>query len=207
MSDEIAEEAYRFLRAHLSGRIRFDGERVEIRVAPTPDGNLVAPVMVAMLRAVDVAIELPDDSDESLVLQVTLEQITEEGPDGALCDRWCFYHGEPPDVRWAKVQVDAARFKGYFIDGQALVRPNAFAAQEPALCKELNAHCQPVVIAAAEAASSGGHRLVDPKVVGVDPWGIDARAQIGIARIPAEPPFAAPSEVRPWLERIAASAR
>jgi hypothetical protein len=93
MSDEIAEEAYRFLRAHLSGRIRFDGERVEIRVAPTPDGNLVAPVMVAMLRAVDVAIELPDDSDESLVLQVTLEQITEEGPDGALCDRWCFYHG------------------------------------------------------------------------------------------------------------------
>jgi hypothetical protein len=103
--------------------------------------------------------------------------------------------------------VDAARFKGYFIDGQALVRPNAFAAQEPALCKELNAHCQPAVIAAAATASSGGHRLVDPKVVGVDPWGIDARAQIGIARIPAEPPFAAPAEVRPWLERIAASAR
>lgn len=207
MSDEIAEEAYRFLRSHLSGRIRFDGERVEIRVAPTPDGHLVAPVMVAMLRAVDVAIELPDDSDESIVLQVTLEQITEEGPDGALCDRWCFYHGEPPDVRWAKVQVDAARYRGYFIDGQALARPNPFAAQEPALCKELNAQCREAVIAAAAADASGGHRLVDPKVVGVDPWGIDARAQVGIARIPAEPPLGAPSEVRAWLERTAARAR
>jgi hypothetical protein len=193
MSDEIAEEAYRFLRAHLSGRIRFDGERVEIRVAPTPDGNLVAPVMVAMLRAVDVAIELPDDSDESLVLQVTLEQIEENGPDGALCDRWCIYHGEAPDVRWARIQIDAARYKGYFVDGQALMRENPFAAQEGALCKELNAHCREGVMRAAE--STGAHRLIDPKVVGVDPWGIDARGQIGVARIPASPPFASPEEV------------
>jgi hypothetical protein len=200
MSDEIAEEAFQFLRAHLSGRIRFDGERVELRVAPTPDGNLVAPVMVAMLRAFDVAIELPDDSDDSLVLQVTLEQVEEDGPDGALCDRWCIYHGEPPDVRWAKILVDAGRFKGYFVDGQALARANPFAAQEPALCKELNAHCREAVARAALAASSGGHKLVDPKVVGVDPWGIDVRAQLGIARIPAGTPLRDPAAVRPWLE-------
>jgi hypothetical protein len=200
MSDAIAEEAFQFLRAHLAGRIRFDGERVEIRVAPTPDGNLVAPVMVAMLRALDVAIELPDDSDESLVLQVTLEQIEEGGPDGALCDRWCIYHGEPPDVRWAKILIDAARYKGYFIDGQAIVRANPFAAQEPALCKELNAGCRDAVVRAAETVPSGGHRLVDPRVVGVDPWGIDARAQLGVARIPANPPFAAPEDVRARLE-------
>ena len=196
MSDEIAEEAFQFLRAHLSGWIRFDGERVQIRVAPTPDGNLVAPVMVAMLRSVDVALELPDDGDDSLVLQVTLEQIEESGPDGALCDRWCIYHGEPPDVRWAKMLIDAGRYRGYFLDGQALVRANAFAAQEPALCKELNAHCLDAVVAAAAGPGAGGHRLVAPKVVGVDPWGVDARAQIGVARIPADPPFASPADVR-----------
>ena len=193
MSDAIADEAYEFMRAHLAGRIRFDGDRVEIRVAPTPSGHLVAPVMVSMLRSVDVVLELPDDGDDSLELQVTLEQITEDGPDGALCDRWCFYHGEPPDVRWARIQIDAARYKGYFVDGQALMRENPFAAQEPALCKELNAHCREAVIRAAER--TGTHRLADPKVVGVDPWGIDARAQVGIARIPASPPFASPAEV------------
>jgi hypothetical protein len=36
--------------------------------------------------------------------------------------------------------------------------------------------------------------------VGVDPWGIDARAQLGVARIPANPPFAAPEDVRARLE-------
>ena len=103
MSEAIAEEAYEFLRAHLMGRIRFDGDRVDIKVAPTPSGHLVASVMVSMLRSVDVVLELPDDGDDSLELQVTLEQIEENGPDGALCDRWCIYHGEAPDVRPGRI--------------------------------------------------------------------------------------------------------
>lgn len=197
MSEDIADEAYAFLRAHLSGRIRFDGERVEIRVVPAPSGHLVAPVMVAMLRSVDTVLELPDDGDDSLELQVTLEQVTEDGPDGALCDRWCIYHGEPPDVRWARIQVDAARYRGYFVDGQALMRANPFADREAALCKELNAHCRDAVVRAAER--TGTHRLADPVVVGVDPWGIDARTRLGIARIPMAPPFASPDEVRARL--------
>ena len=197
MTAEIADEAYQFMRAHLHGKIRFGEDRVDIRVAPTPSGHLVASVMVAMLRSVDTVLELPDDSDDALVLQVTLEQIDERGPDGAMCDRWCIYHGEPPDVRWARMQIDAARFKGYFIDGQALMRENPFASQEAALCKELNSSCQEQVIRAARA--SGEHLLVDPKVVGVDPWGIDARAQLGIARIAAIPAIDSPSGVRSWL--------
>lgn len=197
MTAEIADEAYQFMRAHLHGKIRFGEDRVDIRVAPTPSGHLVASVMVAMLRSVDTVLELPDDSDDALVLQVTLEQIDERGPEGAICDRWCIYHGEPPDVRWARMQIDAARFKGYFIDGQALMRENPFASQEAALCKELNSSCQEQVIRAARV--SGEHLLVDPKVVGVDPWGIDARAQLGIARIAAIPAIDSPSGVRSWL--------
>ena len=96
--------------------------------------------------------------------------------------------------------VARATLLGYFVDGQALARANPFAAQEPALCKELNAHCREAVARAALAASSGGHKLVDPKVVGVDPWGIDVRAQLGIARIPAGTPLRDPAAVRPWLE-------
>ena len=77
MEPPLVDEAYGFLRAHLSGRIRFDGERVEIRVAPAPDGTLVAPVMVAMLRSVDTVLELPDDGDDGIQLQVTLAQSEE----------------------------------------------------------------------------------------------------------------------------------
>jgi hypothetical protein len=197
MSDTTADDAYAFLRAHLAGKIRFDSERIEIRVAPGPDGSLVASVMVAMLRAVDVVLELPDDSDDGMQVQVTLEQIEESGPHGALCDRWCIYHGEPPDVRWARMSVDAARWHGYFIDGSALTRENPFAAREPAACKALNASGLEAVTRAAEAA--GGHRLVNPKVVGVDPWGIDVRSTLGVVRIPAPAPWRSPSEPLAWL--------
>jgi hypothetical protein len=130
-------------------------------------------------------------------VQVTLEQIEESGPHGALCDRWCIYHGEPPDVRWARMSVDAARWHGYFIDGSALTRENPFAAREPAACKALNASGLEAVTRAAEAA--GGHRLVNPKVVGVDPWGIDVRSTLGVVRIPAPAPWRSPSEPLAWL--------
>jgi len=203
MAEDIAEDAYRFLRSHLAGKIRFDGERIEIRVAPAPDGSLVASVMVAMLRSVDVVLELPDDSDDGIQVQVTLEEIKEDGPMGALCDRWCIYHGEPPDVRWARMSIDAARFHGYFVDGTALARPNPFAAQEPALCRMLNDGMLPAIVRAAE--TTAGHRLAAARVVGVDPWGIDVRAQLGIARIPSPSPLADPAEVGPWVAGFATS--
>lgn len=201
MAEQILDEAYDFLRGHLAGRIRFDGDRVEIRVAPTPSGDLVAPVMVSMLRSVDVVLELPDDGEDSLELQVTLTQITEDGPDAALCDRWCIYHGEPPDVRWARIAIDAARFRGHFIDGIALTRANTFAAQEPALCKSVNASHVALLEQAAQRV--GGHRLEAPRMVGADPWGFDLRCALGIARLPAHPPIASAEEAMERLRTMA----
>ena len=54
------------------------------------------------------------------------------------------------------------------------------------------------------AEVTAGHRLTEPKVVGVDPWGIDVRAQLGIARIPAPSPFADPGAMEPWIAGFAA---
>lgn len=205
MTDPLVEDAYDYLRSHLSGRLRFDQDRLEIRVAPAPDGTLVASVMVAMLRALDTVLELPDDSDDSMTVQVTLTEIKEEGAGGALCDRWCIYNGDPPDVRWAQMHIDAARYKGHFIDGIALARVNPFAAREAALCKEINAgHAALLGLA---AAAAGGHRLEDPRLVGVDPWGFDLRARLGVVRVPCHPPLARPDDALSRLHAIAGAAR
>jgi hypothetical protein len=201
VTDPLVEDAYDYLRSHLSGRIRFDQDRLEIRVAPAPDGTLVASVMVAMLRALDTVLELPDDGDDAMTVQVTLGEIREDGPDGALCDRWCIYHGQPPDVRWARMQIDAARYKGHFIDGLALARPNPFAAREPALCKEINAGHAALLAGAARAG--GGHRLAEPRLVGVDPWGFDLRAHLGVVRVPCHPPLARPEDALDRLREMA----
>lgn len=201
MTEPLVEDAYDYLRAHLSGRLRFDSDRLEMRVAPAPDGTLVASVMVAMLRAVDTVLELPDDSDDSMTVQVTLEEITETGPDAALCDRWCIYHGEPPDVRWARMHIDAARFRGHFIDGLGLTRENPFAQREPALCKDINENHAALLAPAALAA--GGHKLAEPKLVGVDPWGFDLRGHLGIARVVCRPPMESADAAVEALGRLA----
>ena len=63
---EIITEARAFIRANLAGAIAFDGEVVPLKVVVAPDGALVAPVMVAMLRAFDVVLFLPEESDEAM---------------------------------------------------------------------------------------------------------------------------------------------
>lgn len=204
MVDPIVEDAYDYMRAHLVGRIRFGEDRLEMRVAPAPDGSLVGSVMVAMLRSMDTALELPDDGEDSLELQVTLEEINESGPFGAFCDRWQIYHGEPPDVRWARMVIDAGRYKGHFIDGLGLTRANPFAAEEVALCREINA--KHAALLAPAAFATGGHKLAEPKLVAVDPWGFDIRGQLGIARLACHPPIASAADALPRLTQLASQA-
>jgi len=180
MSDSVIELAHAFLRAHLSGRIRFDDNATPIKIVVAPDGRLVASVMVAMLEAVETVLEMPDDDESSVHLMVTLEAFTEEGPLGALADRWRIYHGDPPDVRWAVMTIDAARFEGHFIDGDALQRPNALATQESAILRRLNEGDRAPLKRACEAANV---RAGQPVAVGVDERGLDVRRAFDVVRV------------------------
>lgn len=190
-----------FLRAHLSGTIAFDGEFVPIKVAPTPDGALVAPVMVAMLRTFDNAIFLPDEGEDAMHMQVTLEEIHDRGDDAALCDRWRIYHGEPEDVRWARISIDAAKFRGMMFDGLALMEPNALASVEARICREVNGSMADVLRAA--VASVTGLEIESPRLVGVDPLGFDVRGRFDVIRLPADPQIADEEDAVAALEELA----
>lgn len=199
--DRIVLDAREWLRGHLSGYIRFDGERTPIRIVVGPDGSIVTPAMVAMLISTDVVLELPNDDDESMHLMVTLEKFDEHGPHGALADRWRIYHGDPPDVNWARCTVDAVRFAGYFVDGDALMAPNPLAAGEAAACRTINQGDRSVLAAAARAR--GGHELADPRVVGIDPGGCDIRSDFGVVRVSWPEPISDASEAPAALARVA----
>ncbi|MFM1804098.1 MAG: hypothetical protein RL136_977 [Planctomycetota bacterium] len=186
MSEEaFITEARAHLRANLAGAIAFDGEVVPIKVVIAPDGALVAPVMVAMLRAFDVVLFLPEESDEAMQLQVTLEEIQDAGEHAALCDRWRIYHGEPEDVRWARISIDAAKFDGCMIDGLALMQPNALAACEARVCRKVNAEMRTQLKAACLHAARVD--VEDPRLVGVDSIGFDVRGRFEIIRLDADP--------------------
>lgn len=178
--DDIADQAYQFMRANLAGHIAFDGDRRTIKVCPLPDGRLVAPVMVAMLRATDVVVELPDDGDDSLQITASLEAIDPEGAHGAACDRWRIYHGDPPDVRWALITIDAARYSGWFLDGSVLMRENPLAACESAICRDANLESAMLKRIIRRVIGSDPPSAL---LVGADAWGFDIRRHVDVVRV------------------------
>jgi hypothetical protein len=181
MSDDIVLRAHRFLRAHTSGDLQFDEHVRPVRYVVTPDGRLVSSVMVAMIRAVETVLFVPAAEEDALELLVTLEQFEETGEAGAMADRWRIYHGDPEDVRWAYLDIDAARFESAVIDGEALMRPNDLAEEEARLCRTLNAPERREDLR--RLARRAGAELEDPRVVGVDPDGLDIRGRFGVVRV------------------------
>jgi len=198
---EIILGARAFLRANLAGAIGFDGEVVPMKFVVAPDGALVAPVMVAMLRAFDVVVFLPEESDEAMQLQVTLEEIQDAGEFASLCDRWRIYHGEPEDVRWARISIDAAKFDGRMFDGLALMQPNALAESEPRICRKVNAEMRDLLRKACLRVAEV--EIEDPRLVGVDPLGFDVRGRFEIVRLDASPEITDESDAYAALEELA----
>jgi hypothetical protein len=199
---EIITGARAFLRANLTGTIGFDEEFIPIKIVVAPDGALVAPVMVAMLRALDVVIFLPAEDDAAMQLQVTLEEIQDSGQHAALCDRWRIYHGEPEDVRWARISIDAAKFDGRMFDGLALMEPNALAEAEPHICRKVNAEMRGLLKKACLRVAEV--EIEDPRLVGVDPLGFDVRGRFDVVRLDANPEIVDDADAFAALEELAA---
>ena len=184
---QAAEDAYRFLRSHTTGDLRFDERFRLLRYVIGPNGRLVAPVMPAMLEANDTALFVPEDVDDALELLVSLTEFEPDGPLGALTDRWRIYHGDPEDLQWASIQLDAARFQDHVVDGEALVQTNPLAEDEARLCRQINDNhraelrrvCRIIVHAEVE----------NPMLVGVDRLGFDVRRRFDVLRVDAPQPM------------------
>lgn len=190
---DILNQALVFLRGHSRGDFRFEEHIRPMKYVVAPDGRLVAPAMVAMLQAVDTVLFVPEYADDAMELMVTLSALDERGPDGALTDRWRIYHGEPEDVRWAFMHIDAAKFRSLVIDGDALTTANTLAADEPRICKRMNA--QHVSDLRRMCAHFANFTLEKPVMVGIDPLGLDVRAAFDVVRIPALEPMKSTADI------------
>jgi hypothetical protein len=187
-SDPHVEAAADFLRGHSRADLRFDQHFEPIKYVVAPDGRLVSPVMVAMLSAGETVLFVPEDREGCLEVMVTLEEFAEAGPRGGLADRWRIYHGEPKDVRWAAMTIDAVRFRDMFIDGEALQQANPLAGGEAQFCRDINQHHQDGL--RRTCTERGGMTIEKPVLVGVDPYGADVRAMFDVLRIRFEKPVA-----------------
>ena len=180
MSAKLLNQTRAFYRANLAGELQFDEHIRPLKIVIGSDGRAVAPVMVAMLQAMQTVLFLPHADEESLQVLVSLEQFEESSEHGHRVDRWQIYHGEPEDVRWAFVNVDCAKHLGAVIDGQAIEQPNPLADIEATVCQQLNAD------QSALRKFVQMRRKLDlekPLLVGIDPWGMDIRGPFDIVRV------------------------
>lgn len=204
MSDAKVDEAYAFLRGHTHGDLRFDEHFRPVKYVIAPDGRVVAPAMVAMLQSADTVLFVPECAESAMEIQVTLEQFDEHGPAGALADRWRIHHGDPLDVNWAILEVDAVRYDELVIDGCALIRPNPLASDESRICRQMNAEH------ADDLARMCHHfskiDVEHPVMVAIDPLGIDVRGRFSVIRVRATEPMATADDAKRVLASMAQAA-
>jgi hypothetical protein len=77
--------------------------------------------------------------------------------------------------------IDAARFEGLFIDGEAFAESNPFSSGESGLCREINTKHIDELRRFSE--KRGPMRIEQPVMVGADPRGIDVRAAFDVVRV------------------------
>jgi hypothetical protein len=190
---QAMDSAWAFLRSNTTATIKFGEYTNDVSYVICPTGELVIPAMVAMLQPCDTIMFVPEYSNDCMEMHVSLRQFSDTGEDGLLADRWNVYHGKSPDVQWALVDIDAARFHEMFIDGDGLCRVNSLSELESKVCKELNANFTDAIRAVCLAKTNV--EVTEPVVVGVDPLGFDVRAPFGIVRVPSETPFTSPDDI------------
>ncbi len=190
---QIADSAWEFLRSNSTATVKFGEHSHDLSYVIASTGELIIPAMVAMLQPCDIVMFVPEYCDNCMEMHVSLQQFLPTGEQGMLADRWNVYHGDSPDVQWALVAIDMARFHEMFVDGESLCRENPLAETEASVCKELNMQRKDAVRATCLAKTNVS--VKEPVVIGIDPLGVDIRAPFGVVRIPTLEPFASADDV------------
>ena len=201
--DRAIEDAYRFLREHTTGELRFDELFQPLRYVLGPDGRPVAPASHPMLASGDTVLFVPENAEGAMELQVALSRLDPDGGDGAVTDRWRIYHGDPDEGQWASMEIEGVRFGKWVVDGEGLMRPNPLAADEARLCRRINEEHR-------DELGNVCRRIADadvesPLLVGVDPLGFDVRRRFDVIRVPAPNPMLTPDEVEHTLIQLMAN--
>lgn len=140
---------------------------------------------------------VPEESDEALQLLVDAEPADPDRDEA--CDRWRIYHGEARWPRWMVMAIDSAKLADAVIDGSALMKPNPLRDVEPGICGVANGRLDALRELCRQLI---GVAPVEPRLVGVDPLGMDVRARFGVVRLVLEHPVRTPDDMTALLDVV-----
>jgi hypothetical protein len=195
---EALDHALAVFASYREGDLTIDDQHTRIRFVADPGtGRLIASVPAATFFSGHLVLHVPEETDDALALLLSAEEIEESHA----TDRWLAFHlsssgysessdadaGEggremPEHTRWAAFWVDSAKHGPWVFDGDPFMAPNPASAQEPAVCKRVNA--SPDALKRAVEAATGARGVEGPVCVGVDPRGLYVRLAHGVVRVP-----------------------
>jgi hypothetical protein len=172
----------REVRRHREGVMIACGQARAVRVViDGRSGHLVTPVEPIELRADEMVVFLPRESDDTVQLLCRPEEIGAAKEE--VCDRWGAYHGKTDLRRWARLVIEGGKRDEWVANGAELAVPSVLRLAEGGLVRLLNADPRALGAACERLARM---KVADPLAVGVDPHGVDVRARFGIVRLEFE---------------------
>lgn len=167
------------LRRHYAGVLLADETATSCRFVIDPVcGSLVLACPGAALDAEGPVLLVPDEAPDAAHLLLSL-RATDPRTDAG-CDRWRIYHGRPEHPAYARARVVAVRIGARVVDGAELAFINPLHAEEPAICRALNA--DPDLLRRL-CERAGGKASEHAVLVGVDPAGVDVRRRFDVLRV------------------------
>jgi hypothetical protein len=165
---------HRFFEGVLDIDDRF--ERTNFVIDPSTR-RPVFPAAPGVLEAEQLTLHIPEDEPGALHaagVPTELDPLRDEA-----CDRYLFYFGKPRWSRFAALNLDHLKSVDLVIDADE-IPSNPLAAAAPALCRWANHRPDKLVSLCQQRASV---TPVNPRLIGLDPYGFDIRAEFGPVRI------------------------
>lgn len=120
----------------------------------------------------------------------------------ALRERWLAYHRDLPTPGVARFEVESIKAEGEVLDRSEFTLSNPLRSIESALCRLANSDPRRL---ACLCESITRVSPTSPVAVGVDAWGLDVRARVGVMRVEFDRTLD-PAHALAWLtERLAQS--
>jgi hypothetical protein len=157
----------------------------------------VFPAPPGALEATDLTLHIPEDEPGALHLlgkPVELDPNRDEA-----CDRYLFYFGKPRWSRFAAITIDHIKTVDLVIDGDEAMIENPLRRIEPTLCRLANRDPQAVATLCQRRANVNPS---NPKLVGIDPYGLDIRAEFGPIRIELDAIVSSEDQAKQTLEAL-----
>ncbi len=198
-SPELTSEHVRDLLYSFSTGTFCFGELTEsIRYVLDDDSQLIVAITPGARETPDSLLFIPDETYHApLELLVTPEPIDSEI---AEVDRWRIYHGSYRDLDFARLIIEAIKYKNEVYDGESLAGPNPLFKPEPGLCREFNQEHKESLGPLCRHFT--GIDPSEPVMVGISPTGFDIRAPFGIIRVNAIERFESADHAREILAKM-----